>query len=106
MSDVLEAEEVPFDAGDAAHVGKRAKDAKRREKERIAVTATLMGHVPGRSWVWAMLSACGVFRTSYDDVAVRMARNEGERNVGLRLLAEIHRVSPEQYLQMVKENSV
>ena len=98
--------ETPFDAGDANSVNQRAKDAKRRDRERAAVMGAIMETTPGRSWLWHLLASCRCFATTFDPNPVVMAYHEGERNVGLRLLAEIHRTSPEQYLQMIKENSV
>ena len=43
----------------------------------------------GRAFIWQHLSTCGVFTTSYTNNALDMSYNEGQRNVGLRLLSDL-----------------
>lgn len=59
----------------------------------------------GRRIVWRMLDQAGVFRLSFNTNAMAMAFAEGNRNAGLRLLAIVHKIAPELYQTMVKENS-
>ncbi len=58
----------------------------------------------GRMWMWDLLTLCGIFHSSFSIDALRCAFNEGRRDIGLRLLAEINQLSPEFYIRMVQEN--
>lgn len=64
----------------------------------------LMGSKRGRRIVWRLLDRAGVFRLSFNTNAMQMAFAEGNRNEGLRTLAQIHTHCPELYPVMVKEN--
>lgn len=63
----------------------------------------LMSSKRGRRIVWRMLDRAGVFRLSFNTNSMMMAFNEGNRNEGLRVLAQIHALCPELYPVMVKE---
>jgi hypothetical protein len=70
-----------------------------------AALAEVMATADGRLWMWRRLAACGVFRSSWDPDAARMSFNEGRRDVGLQLLADINRICPDQFGPMQKENA-
>ena len=63
----------------------------------------LMGSKRGRRIVWRLLDRAGVFRLSFNTNAMTMAFAEGNRNEGLRILAQIHTLCPELYPTMIKE---
>ena len=63
----------------------------------------LMGSKRGRRLVWRLLDRAGVFRLSFNSNSMTMAFNEGMRNEGLRILAQVHALCPELYPTMVKE---
>lgn len=63
----------------------------------------LMSCPQGRRIVWRLLGSAGVFRSSFATNAMQMAFNEGKRNEGLELLAQIHTLCPERYQVMVEE---
>lgn len=65
----------------------------------------LMGSKRGRRIVWRLLDRAGVFRLSFNTNAMTMAFAEGNRNEGLRILAQIHALCPELYPVMVKEQT-
>ena len=65
----------------------------------------LMGSKRGRRIVWRLLDRAGVFRLSFNTNAMQMAFAEGNRNEGLRMLAQIHALCPELYPVMVKEQT-
>ena len=65
----------------------------------------LMGSTRGRRIVWGLLERAGVFRLSFSTNALQMAFNEGSRNEGNRLLAQINTICPEHYLSMTKEQA-
>lgn len=57
----------------------------------------------GRRFVWWLLEEAGVYNSSFDGTTEGTVYNEGNRNMGLKVLARIHETSPEKYLQMIKE---
>jgi hypothetical protein len=57
----------------------------------------------GREYFYDLLASCHVYSTSFGTNALMMAFNEGERNVGLRLGADLTEAAPDLYLQMLKE---
>jgi len=65
----------------------------------------LMGNKRGRRIVWRLLDQAGVFRSSFNTNAMAMAFAEGNRNYGLRTLAQIHALCPEHYPVMMKEQA-
>lgn len=89
----------------------RAQDRGRREKQEREKTARLieaddirwlMGSRRGRRIVWGVLERTGLFRSSFTGNSETFFR-EGERNIGLALMAQIHTHCPESYATMVKE---
>lgn len=64
----------------------------------------VMSDKRGRRFVWSQLEVAGIYRLSYtgDD---RTIFNEGRRSVGLKLLAEVDQHCPNEYMEMLKENS-
>ena len=84
-------------------------DAERKARKQLDRDAEaedfkwLMGSKRGRRIVWRFLDRAGVFRLSFNTNSMTMAFNEGNRNEGLRILAQIHTLCPELYPVMVKE---
>jgi hypothetical protein len=77
----------------------------RRGREReVADICHVLSSVEGRRFVWRYLETCKVFQSSWDHSGSVMSFNEGQRNVGLRLLADINEAMPEAYLVMMKES--
>jgi hypothetical protein len=63
----------------------------------------LMSSQQGRRIVWRLLERAGIYRTSFSGDANRTFFNEGARNVGLSLVADIHANAPEMYALMTQE---
>jgi hypothetical protein len=63
----------------------------------------LMAHKQGRRLMWQWLDQAGVFRSSFSTNALHMAHLEGQRNVGLAHIDRIHRLCPDRYQEMIKE---
>jgi len=53
--------------------------------------------------MYDLLATCQMFQTSFSKSALEMAFNEGARNVGLRITADIMRVTPDNYVKMLRE---
>ncbi len=91
--------------------GQERDKAERELRERLERQAEeadvrwLMSSKRGRRIVWRQLDQAGVFRSSFNTNAMTMAFAEGGRNQGLRLLAMVHKLCPDQYPAMMKEQS-
>lgn len=64
----------------------------------------LLADQRGRRIVWQLLEQAGLYRACFDINHALMAFREGERNHGLRLLAQIMDHCPETYPVMQEEN--
>lgn len=93
------------DVGDRDKVRDKRRDAKLHEHEEgEALTAFMSSHI-GRRWMYRTLEQCHMFTTSYSSSPIRMAFLEGERNIGLRLVADIMAFCPRRYAEMMQEAS-
>lgn len=95
-----------FDPLDLRGQEKKAREAD--EQARFEATRDaddlkwIMGNKKGRRFVWKLLERSGVYRSSFTGNSTTFF-NEGQRNIGLMLLADIHSVCPEHYVTMLKE---
>ncbi len=80
----------------------RVVDAKGEARQEFDDFLFVMRSKPGRRFVWRLLSWTHVFRTSFTGNSETYFR-EGERNIGCRIMNEIHSLCPDLYLTMVKE---
>lgn len=95
-----------LDVADQGEVQKRTRSLKDRQRDLDESIKAFMSHKAGRAWVWDHLSACGLYRASVRAGDPHMTYfHEGERNVGLRLLAQLQRTCPDLYATMTKENT-
>lgn len=74
--------------------------ARRQEVEDLK---WLMSDKRGRRVMWRLLETAGVYRSSFTGNSETFFR-EGQRNVGLKLLAEIHEHCPDAFVMMLKEH--
>lgn len=84
----------------AAAKAQRLADARRE-----GVVKMLMSTPDGREWVFDLLGRCHLFGSTYTSDSRQSAFLEGERNVGLVLLADVLRICPELYLQAQRESN-
>lgn len=84
---------------------KRELEAEKRlvREQEISDLKWLMSSRRGRRLMWRLLDLSGPFRMSFDTNAMRMAFNEGNRNLGNRLFHEVMTLCPEMYPAMMKE---
>lgn len=82
-------------------VRRRVRLLARQERANLLV---VLGTREGRAFIWDLLVRSGVFALSFSgEQPLTMAFNEGRRQYGNRLLAEINQAAPEAYLLMLKE---
>jgi hypothetical protein len=65
----------------------------------------LLKHRQGRKFLWWLLRLGGVGLQPYASNALQTSFNCGTLNVGNQILEELLRVSPEGYIEMMKENA-
>lgn len=97
-------ERTPYNAGDAQQVDERKRQAKDIERRRIAGLKAIVDHPDARLWLWGLLSFCGIARSSFTGNSETFFR-EGQRNVGLRIQAELTEHHPDKYIDMLKEGA-
>lgn len=81
--------------------GKREQSVRDRELNDVRI---VLSTPAGRRFVWRYLERCGLFRTSFTGNEGSTFFNEGERNIGIKLLADVNEADPERYLLMMKES--
>lgn len=80
------------------------------EKAKLALQVEIddlkrvMSDKRGRRFVFRFLERAGVWRISFNTNALTMAFNEGMRNEGLRLMAQITTHCADRYTEMLKES--
>jgi len=81
-------------------------DARKRlvRETEIADIKWLMSSKKGRRILWRVMELSGAFRLSFDTNAMKMAFNEGNRNLGNQLFNEVMSLCPEMYPVMEKEH--
>ena len=94
---------MSYDASDPRQVRERLNQLRVDESIRAAVFKKVMETREGRAWMHAILERAHVWRSSFSLDALAMAFSEGERNIGLAVLADLMIAVPDQYLAMVKE---
>lgn len=90
-------------AADPQQVKGADKRTKRRQVARLDFYRAVMLTQPGRAVMWDLLARAGIYETSYDNLAMAMARNEGRRMLGLELLADLVELDKDLYLLMETE---
>jgi len=93
-----------YDAGDEKHVKKaeaKQEDVKDAESESLKY---IMQDSRGRRFISDLLDQTHVFHSSYGATDRDTSFREGERNIGLKLLAGLHTHSLAEYMMMLQEN--
>lgn len=95
------------DAGDRGPLLKsggseRQKRRRLQDERHDADLIWLMCHREGRRFMWRLLQSCRLYETGLAGTSAAFYR-EGERNVGLRVLADIVRLCPDLHARMAIE---
>lgn len=94
---------VVKNAADKNQVKEAEGKVKRTRERELNDVRMVLSTLQGRRFVWRYLSECGVFRTSFTGNSQTFF-NEGERNIGLKILADVNEAAPEAYLTMMNES--
>ncbi|SRR6266702_1601579 len=94
-----------YDASNRKDIRKAEKDARQAEITRINYLQAAMSHWQGRQWFYDLLEFCHCFNDPFTGEALTEAYRKGERNVGLRIFADIVAHCPDDYIKMVKEEN-
>lgn len=89
-------------AADAKQVKNASEKIKSLKERDLGDVRWIVSTPQGRRFYWKYLKSCHVFETSFTGNSHTFF-NEGERNVGLRLLAELNDADPEAYMKMLLE---
>lgn len=81
--------------------GKKER-AVQREAKRLNGLRRVMNDPESRLWLWDLLSFCGINRTSFTGNSTTFF-NEGQRNVGLRVQADLTKHFPKEFIDLLKE---
>lgn len=95
-----------FDASDEKQVADAKATAGRRQKKLDSALSELLASPDGRLWFWDLLGKCNILSTPFRPGETdTTAFGCGEQNIGLQLVAQLSRVSPEAYVLMMKEQN-
>lgn len=95
---------MAYNSSDEKQVSKAKKKAALDDALRLNVVKEVMADALGRRWIYGMLESAHIFHTSFvQGMPDATAFKEGERNHGLRLLADVQEAAPESYLTMIRE---
>ena len=98
------AEEIVEDTGDEKQVkAKKTAHELRRDRE-VEETKALLSTYGGRSFMWRLLTECGVYHQAPGSVD-EVLRFEGKRDVGLWTINEVFTADPKAYTIMRNEAS-
>lgn len=94
----------PPDYDDTEAQDKAAKEVRQREERLRSVEAAILATPDGREWLWSILAATNVMgdRLILDN-AYQNGFQNGEREIGLRLIRRLARTSPENFARMLTE---
>ncbi len=75
----------------------------RNKKLRISDLRKVLSIPEGRRTIWSILTKAKVFADAFSPNALEMAKNEGERSVGINLLSDILEAESKSFYQMYAE---
>jgi len=85
-----------------ARKSKAEQQAARQQRQHLMDIDQVLSTPAGQRVIWVLLERTGVMRSSFHSDPLVMAMQEGQRNIGLRLTAEILEACPEKYINLLK----
>lgn len=89
-------------AADPRQVRRMSQEEKATRKQELEDVKWILSTRQGRRHYWRMLRETHMFETSFTGNNTTFF-NEGERNVGLKMMNDLMAAEPSAYLQMVRE---
>lgn len=93
---------APQNIADEAQVKDGAKKGKYRRDRELDDVKKILETDHGRRFMWRYLGLAGVFQTSFTGNSTTFF-NEGKRDIGLKMLADVTEAKPDAYIQMANE---
>lgn len=90
-----------FDSEEEAKKIADAKDAHILRMRDLDDLRWVLSNIKGMRFVWRIWGMCGTFRASYvQKDSTHTAFNEGQRDIGLRLLLDVNQANPKAFSQI------
>ena len=89
-------------AADVDQIKKGAKNDKTKRQIEVDDMRVILSTRQGRRFIWRHMSNAGIFQSCFTGNSATFF-NEGRRDIGLKILAEVQEASPDSYLLMMKE---
>jgi hypothetical protein len=94
---------MTYDASNRKDIRRAEKESRLAEVQRLDYLRAAMSVTQGRAWFHDLLEACHLFADPFTGDALLEAYSKGERNVGLRIFADLVAHCPDDYITMMKE---
>lgn len=91
-----------MNASDPQQIAEIEGKAKRKQSQDNLDLLWVMSSPEGRRFIWRILEGAGLYKLSYTGNSETFF-NEGQRNIGLKLLSELQKVTPNEYVKMTQE---
>lgn len=95
-------EAIVKNAADEEQVKKAGEREKRGRDQDLSDLRRILEADHGRRFIWKTLVHCGIFTSSFTGNNTTFF-NEGRRDVGLKILADVMEAKPEAYTQMAQD---
>lgn len=91
-------------ASDPKQVKRAKQKEKFQEEDELKDLNEILALESGKRFIWRYLEKCGVFSSSFTGNSETFFR-EGERNIGLQLLAEVTKANAQSLIDMMNNNN-
>jgi hypothetical protein len=93
-------------AADEEQVREAKGKAKLGRDRELDDVREILSSPAGRRFYWRYLEECKLYKQCADHSGSWTYFNEGQRNIGLKLLSDLNEACPEAYLVMLKEKEI
>jgi hypothetical protein len=90
-------------AADPRQIREAKQTSREIRKQELKDVGLILSTIEGRRFFFRYLCECGIFKTSFTGSSETFFR-EGQRNVGLSLLADLNDADPTMYAKIMEEN--
>lgn len=90
-------------ASNPEKVKRKDLEGRMARRQELGDIASILTTEEGRRFYWRVMVRCGLFKSSFTGNNTTFF-NEGERNIGLMLIADLNEAAPQAYLQMLQES--